>query len=486
MAELKDKLVTLEALKLVSDKAIENEGNISQLSESIVENYSELKGDLAELFSVDVTWIENKYVRSANGSVVDYAEQIDIKYWASEKIEVSQFCKVSYTFAGGSNIVGCAFYNENDIYISGFGNGIVGNKISLDVPPNAKYFRYTKETKSEIGSKSDYTLYMTLVDDIGNQFALLNNSTIKMKDDKITGIADFNNIESGTIFKVLSEKTSEQLANAPVYPYKGLIITLNATREVENVKLQIATTDTNRIFMRSMWTTWSNWIEIKEYIPSFVEYGNLLGMYDNMTFIGDSLTWSQVYLTIEPKETRQAYRPYPKIVAELSGAEYEILASPGDTASQAWTRNSSKIVSKTNNINIVYLGTNGGLTDTITTDCPSDGAIDDYADTNTGCYGKILKKIYDLGQKAILIKIYDTGGDLEVTNSVIEQFGERFNFPVIGAIELGTMYRLCPIETNRTGGVHYNDLGYSVFANRFIYEVNNMNDDMKRRLIPVN
>ena len=55
MAELKDKLVTLEELKLVSDKTIENKGNISQLSESIVENYSELKGDLNELGLTDNT-----------------------------------------------------------------------------------------------------------------------------------------------------------------------------------------------------------------------------------------------------------------------------------------------------------------------------------------------------------------------------------------------------------------------------------------------
>ena len=61
MAELKDKLVTLEALKLVSDKTIENEGNISQLSESIVKNYSELKSDLTEFTNgFEHSIVENK------------------------------------------------------------------------------------------------------------------------------------------------------------------------------------------------------------------------------------------------------------------------------------------------------------------------------------------------------------------------------------------------------------------------------------------
>lgn len=485
LSEMENNLTEMEK-NLELTKQYRDEAKATNVG-TLTDDVNELKGDLVNLCALDVTWNEDCYVKSGNGEIIPYEENPTTKLWASNPIPVKKGMILVTQYFGSHNIIGYSFYDKNGRQISGYGgNDGFGEIRKIVVPENATTFRFTKDSKDY--GYFDYNLYYSVdVNSVQNILDTVKKAVVEMRDDILPqGLTDFNDFPSGTIYKILSIKSVSDISNAPIYPYKGLVITLNATREVENVKLQIATTNTNRIFMRSMWTTWGDWVEVTDYSNNEpVEYGNLLAMYDNITCIGDSLTYGQVYTRRTPtSESRQAKRPYPKVLAELCGAEYEILANSGDTSQQAWNRWNSSIVDKVNNINIVYLGTNGGLTDTITTDCPSDGAIDDYADTNTGCYGKILKKIYDLGQKAILIKIYDTSGDLTVTNSVIEQFGEMFNFPVVDAIELGPLYRMCPLNHSEYGGVHYNDIGYSVFANILINKINALSETMLERLIP--
>lgn len=422
--------------------------------------------DFNSLFTLPVTWLENYYIRPGNGLLVPIAESSTEKHWASNPVPVTEGAKIVTQYYGAKGTVGYAFYDARGEQITGYGlDEGVGQIRLITVPKGATSFRYTKETKAH---NYDWNLYYNLTPDGINNF-------VQMRDDVLPpGVNDFNDIPSGTIYKIIS---GGDRANAPVPEFRGLVVTLNATRATENVKLQIATHRDSKIFMRAMWTSWGEWKEVRD-----SKNGNIMAMYDNITCIGDSLTYGQVYTQRTPtSESRQAYRPYPEILAKMCGAEYEILANPGDTAAETWRRWESRIVSKENNINIVYLGTNGGLTDTIESDCPTSG---EYANTNTGCYGKILKKISDLNQKAILVKVYDSSADIDTTNLVIEKFGVKFTFPVVDAIELGTVYRMCPRNHNETGGLHYNDLGYSVFASRLFEAVNNLNDTMMERLIP--
>lgn len=208
---------------------------------------------------------------------------------------------------------------------------------------------------------------------------------------------------------------------------------------------------------------------------------NLLAMFDNITYCGDSLTYSQV--STSPASYRAAKKIYPNIIAGLCGNNAIVLAHPGDTAKRWWDNFSSQLVSRTNNLYMVYLGTNQGLTDTIDEDCPVSGGIDDYADTNTGCYGKLLKKIQELGDKAILIKITPEYSHSAVTNDVIEQFGERFNMPVVKNDRINEIiYRYYP-DGSGYDKVHLNDLGYSYFANRLIRDIAEMPYNMYERLV---
>lgn len=209
---------------------------------------------------------------------------------------------------------------------------------------------------------------------------------------------------------------------------------------------------------------------------------NLLSYYDTLVCIGDSLTYSQV--STSKTEYRPAKKIYPNILSSICGNKAETYAHPGYTPKQWWERFKSQLINRNNALYIIYLGTNRGLTNTIDTDCPVT-SLENYADTQTGYYGRILKKIYDLGEKAILIKINGVPY-AEETNLVIEQFGQRFGFPVVENDYIPDLvYRYYPDGTGYDD-LHLNDLGYAYFTNRLIANIADMSDSMKTRLVLVN
>ena len=235
---------------------------------------------------------------------------------------------------------------------------------------------------------------------------------------------------------------------------------------------------------------------VTEYVPynTAVDYmardtiknavgGNLFAMFDNLTCIGDSLTYSEVFTGATAH--RQAKHTYPDVLAALSGNTAENLGLMGDSASDWWGHKSSEIVAKTNQLFVVYLGTNGGLTDTIDTDCPGTD-ISGYSSNNTGCYGKILQTIANLGDRAVLVHIYGGGGDSGVsgTNAVIDKFGAKYGFAVLKNEKLlDECYHIYPDRTGMNN-LHYNDLGYAVFAGRLIAAVNSLEPEDAVKLVP--
>lgn len=294
---------------------------------------------------------------------------------------------------------------------------------------------------------------------------------------KLYPILSYPNFNDAPKNSIISYTSLSGVTNNPI-DEQGILFTYGS---IDSTKTQIYNAkDSNRLFIRIFWgTTWKDWKELLsgDNLPTC----NLLAMYSNLRFIGDSLTYSQVYTSATT--SRQARQTYPQIVSKLSGnIPFNAYAFGGANAKTWWDTYNQYLVDGDNLLNIVYLGTNNGLTDTIDTDCVGDD-LTQFADTLTGNYGKILQRIKDLGQKAILIKIYVTNGDLNTTNSVIEQFGERYNFPVIDAIKYyEDCYHYYPDKTG-TNGVHYNDLGYSRFANTLIQKINNLDETMLTRLV---
>ena len=136
-----------------------------------------------------------------------------------------------------------------------------------------------------------------------------------------------------------------------------------------------------------------------------------------------------------------------------------------------------------NNLTIIYLGTNLGLTDTIDTDCVGDD-YENWSPTHTGSYGKAIAKSIDVGSRVVLIKCYTSSGNLETTNSVIEQFGEKFNIPVLPNEYFSeSKYHTYP-DGSGLNSVHYNDFGYSAFADQVINNLSNLDNDDLIKIIP--
>lgn len=211
---------------------------------------------------------------------------------------------------------------------------------------------------------------------------------------------------------------------------------------------------------------------------------NILSIFSNISCFGDSLTYSQVYTgrdaINEIDLSRQAYRTWPETLGIRTGANIENLSTAGYTASQWWNKYKNQIVHKDNQLCIIYLGTNSGLTDTVDTDCAGDNP-DNFADTNTGNYGRIIAKCLSVGAKVLLVKIY---AHLPESNNAIEDLAEKFNVAWVKNDKLtDIIYHYWP-DLQGYNNTHYNDLGYNVFADKIIENVSNLSDDMIKRIYP--
>lgn len=207
-------------------------------------------------------------------------------------------------------------------------------------------------------------------------------------------------------------------------------------------------------------------------------------MYDNITCVGDSLTYGAVYY--EANHSRQSYNPYPKVLQRLTNAICENLGDSGATATTWWNNHNSQLINKTNQLTIIYLGTNGGLTDTMDTDVIGDDYIQ-YANTNTGNYAKIIKKSLTNESRVILVKCHTStnASVLQTTNNIIEQMAERFNVPFVENKKLvEEIYHLFPDQTG-TNSVHYNDYGYQMFTYQLIENIAKLSNNDKLKILPL-
>lgn len=215
------------------------------------------------------------------------------------------------------------------------------------------------------------------------------------------------------------------------------------------------------------------------------DFINIVSAFDNLICVGDSLTYSQVYTSTTG--SRQAYVSYPKALARLCGNEQTTLARSGATAKQCWDEFGSQIVQKRNSLAIIYLGTNAGISDTLSTDVVGDDP-DAWADNNLGCYCRIVQKLQSLGTKILLLKIWASSGtgdsSLANTKNAITHIGERFNCAVMDVpLNRELKYHYYP-DLSGSNGVHYNDLGYAWFASSLIQKIGELDESQMKLLIP--
>lgn len=212
---------------------------------------------------------------------------------------------------------------------------------------------------------------------------------------------------------------------------------------------------------------------------------NILAAFDNIVCIGDSLTYSQVYTA--GSTTRQAHRPYPTVIAGICGNSAQNLSRPGATAKSCWDEFGGSIVSRSNPLAIIYLGTNQGLTDTLSTDVVGDDP-NNWADNNIGCYCRFVQKCKSLGYRVLLIQCWATSGqgdaNLSNTRNAIAHVATRFGCALIDCpVTHELQYHYYP-DLSGYNQVHYNDLGYSWFAQQLITRTGKLDISQMKLLIP--
>ena len=192
-------------------------------------------------------------------------------------------------------------------------------------------------------------------------------------------------------------------------------------------------------------------------------------IFSNVICIGDSLTYGH------DGQTRLETN-YPYYFAKLADVTVSNQGLTGRSAKEWWDELGSSYANFADfDCAIIYLGTNGGLTDTVATDCNASDYTQN-ADTNTGCYGKIIGKIK---ADAPNCKIFCVGGPTEYVqrtamNNVINQIATLYGVAYLdltncilsddGATTTTERRRYRPYD-----GIHYNRLGYFTFAN-MIYD----------------
>lgn len=208
---------------------------------------------------------------------------------------------------------------------------------------------------------------------------------------------------------------------------------------------------------------------------------NIFAAFDNILAFGDSLTYSSVYT--EGNNSRQARVTYPAVVARLSGNVATVVASGGADASYMWEHYQDSINPKTNGIAILYLGTNNGLSNTVSTDAAGTNP-DAWANNNTGDYCRIVNKMIAQGYKVLLLRPWVSSGVLADTIAAINDIAEKFNVAVMDAP--ATREPKYHLWTNGIGQntVHLNDIGYCVFAERLIAQASKLGDTMLSRIFP--
>ena len=172
--------------------------------------------------------------------------------------------------------------------------------------------------------------------------------------------------------------------------------------------------------------------------------------------IGDSLTEGYHY-----SDDIDENRSYPAYLSRFTNWDITNAGQSGITVSGWYNAHISKYNYADYDFAIIYLGTNGGMTDTLIQDTTiSEGqTYKNYANTHTGSYCKIIETILEQNPKC---KIYLIRWDGTTTAKVTTQIAEKYNLDTINLLE-HTYFNLQD-SVYHTDATHYNSLGYMCFA----------------------
>lgn len=214
----------------------------------------------------------------------------------------------------------------------------------------------------------------------------------------------------------------------------------------------------NGILSTSNWSYKADTFIKKRKCFSFKNRGYYNGVTDKLVCVGDSLIYGQTYTGAS-----QSYRNFFNIPHYLSKklgcSSVSEIATPGATSSSWWTAYNESLT-EANSLYVVWLGTNDNFTDTVSTDCAGDDYTQ-YANNETGDFGRILGKIKALGNnKIVLVNCFTTSGTLATNNKVIADLAAKFDATVVNVKDSEIKDRQFHTAYNAYyNGTHLNNAG---------------------------
>ena len=268
--------------------------------------------------------------------------------------------------------------------------------------------------------------------------------------------------ETSTSFTViqLHTKTESGAEELSFLTEKDCYVTVSGNRQW-GLKMSVKSVDVPVDFSEAN-NTYNKWVY------SFV---------DKCICIGDSVTEGHVYDYPRTKANGDVLKAqsYPTRLAKLTGWEIENAGFSGISAVDWWKNKLNNFQYTDYEIAIIELGYNGGLTDTLDVDVEPYETYAEYAETNTGCYCKIIESIKERNPNMfIVLNISSLMKEGSVNSTVIKKIAERYSLPYIDLsvnshIDLDdTRYHGYTNESMSLNLVHFNALGYCAKAG-FIY-----------------
>lgn len=217
----------------------------------------------------------------------------------------------------------------------------------------------------------------------------------------------------------------------------------------------------------------------------------LLQFYEKCICIGDSVTAG--YINDAPRFSMATVvkLSYPTQLAKMSGWTIDNAGVPAYSANQWWTNKAGTYDYSQYNLAIVELGYNGLLTDTLDEDVTPFDSFENYAETNTGCYCKIIEKMKTDNPNILIVLLISSNDSVfdETTASVVQKIGAKYDLPVIDlrdssdGIDLNLqMYHGGITPTTGPDYTHFNAMGYLVKAQKIYWALGRIFADRAKEI----
>lgn len=468
----------------------------------------------------NVTWTVNAYINKNNGNMTTNHPQYD----ASDFIKCGDIDTYLKTVVF-DDTAGIAFYDSSKTFISGYNPfSDNGKLVKLTVPERARFFRVSCKTgltnevvvtygdipkyvRNLIQESSNNTTLISNIVEYGINLLPVDNNTVTVfgvSVNYIDGILTAsgtatqsggrNNriskvftLPSGTYMAsnfdtfsadptVIIANASDNTVVASIYRKNNVSFTLteetslyvgvnvsNGSVYSGTYHLQIVRGDTVFPFMTPAYVTSKDHIARETIKTWSYAMGKILCIGDSLTS-GANYTGEWGGASIDQN--------YPHLLGRMLNADTTNAGVSGINASGWYNNYKNRYTFSDYDTFIIWLGTNQGLTDTLDTDVNPYSDYNDFADTNTGNYCKIIETIKADNPSCliVLVTLFSTTGDLTDSNSAIRKIASKYSLPIVDNSEL--THTLYPKLHGSVGNPHFSKAGNIYLANRFATELN--------------